>query len=472
MSGSSFAGSSTSRTKERLQCLCEGGASCPKEDPASQPPAERAFPGLHASWVTPRVLAMARPWQEAVLAHGLPAALAGAGIRLIVNLQESGEHAHCGRGVLEGGFSYEAAAFVAAGVEVAACGWRDMGVPTLLRMLEVVQLMTIAAADGARIAVHCHAGLGRTGLAIACYLVFEGRHGSPADATALVRLKRPGALQTRQQERFVDVFACYLQHLRCVLATPDRSHPSQARSAAEPAAKALPPATQSASDAAARKGASASRADGRLPAKRGVRAAEVETDENAGVSAAFADSAFFAGAASFELPEGYAVALSVAGHLPRLSLLGAHNNAGARGALATDMAAAAASLARLVRKCIPAADVAAAESLALEVNRGQWGGLGGAPLGALVHLMQAWLGGFREPVLCGAALHAVLRLASVVLQGGPDADSAERAEELRLAQARALDRLQHEGVPALSLTYNLVACLRIMLASSPDYMSA
>lgn len=53
-------------------------------------------------------------------------------------------------------------------------------------------------------------------LAIACYLVFEGCHGDPAAVTALVRCKRPGALQTRQQERFVNVFACYLQHLRCV----------------------------------------------------------------------------------------------------------------------------------------------------------------------------------------------------------------------------------------------------------------
>ena len=52
---------------------------------------------------------------------------------------QAGEHAHCGRGVLAGGFSYHPAAFAAAGVEVSVCGWRDMGVPTLLRMLEIVQ---------------------------------------------------------------------------------------------------------------------------------------------------------------------------------------------------------------------------------------------------------------------------------------------------------------------------------------------
>ncbi len=70
-------------------CTCAGGAACTKEDPESQLPAERAFPGLHACWVTPGVLAMARPWQELVEEKGLPAVFAAAGIRLIVNLQEA-----------------------------------------------------------------------------------------------------------------------------------------------------------------------------------------------------------------------------------------------------------------------------------------------------------------------------------------------------------------------------------------------
>ena len=59
---------------------------------------------------------------------------------IITELAQPGEHAHCGRGVLESGFSYEPDAFAAAGVEVTTCGWRDMGVPTLLRMLEIVQV--------------------------------------------------------------------------------------------------------------------------------------------------------------------------------------------------------------------------------------------------------------------------------------------------------------------------------------------
>ena len=50
------------------------------------------------------------------------------------------------------------------------------------------------------------------------------------------------------------------------------------------------------------------------------------------------------------------------------------------------------------------------------MNRGHWGGLAGAPLSALAYLLAAWLGGFREPVLTGAALTAVLRLAAAVAE--------------------------------------------------------
>lgn len=67
--------------------------------------------------------------------------------------------------------------------------------------------------QGNRIAVHCHAGLGRTGLAIACCLVFQGTH-SAADAVTLVRRMRPGSLQTRGQDHFVHAFERHVEHLR------------------------------------------------------------------------------------------------------------------------------------------------------------------------------------------------------------------------------------------------------------------
>lgn len=64
--------------------------------------------------------------------------------------------------------------------------------------------------------MHCHAGLGRTGLAIACFLLASGQASNAAKAIEMVRACRPGSLQTQAQVIFVSIFEQYLQHLRWV----------------------------------------------------------------------------------------------------------------------------------------------------------------------------------------------------------------------------------------------------------------
>lgn len=51
------------------------------------------------------------------------------------------------------------------------------------------------------IVVHCGAGIGRTGTMIACYLVDKGM--KPDEAIALVRKKRPGSIETAEQEQAI-----------------------------------------------------------------------------------------------------------------------------------------------------------------------------------------------------------------------------------------------------------------------------
>lgn len=41
-------------------------------------------------------------------------------------------------------------------------GWKDYGVASLTTILDMVKVMTFALQEG-RVAIHCHAGLGRTG---------------------------------------------------------------------------------------------------------------------------------------------------------------------------------------------------------------------------------------------------------------------------------------------------------------------
>ena len=55
-------------------------------------------------------------------------------------------------------------------------------------MVDMVKVFCFAITQG-KVAIHCHAGLGRTGLFIACYLIYKFRM-SANDAICYIREKR------------------------------------------------------------------------------------------------------------------------------------------------------------------------------------------------------------------------------------------------------------------------------------------
>ncbi|XP_067907873.1 protein tyrosine phosphatase domain-containing protein 1 isoform X3 [Heterodontus francisci] len=208
-----------------MQCsMACGGRACKYENPSRWSEEEQALKGLYSSWITDKILAMARPSTEIIEKYSIIEQFKRHDIKTLINLQRPGEHARCGNPLEPAsGFTYLPEVFMEAGNYFYNFGWKDYGVASLTTILDMVKVMAFALQEG-KVAVHCHAGLGRTGVLIACYLVFATRM-SADQAILFVRAKRPNAIQTRGQLLCVREFSQFLIPLRNVFSCCDpRAH--------------------------------------------------------------------------------------------------------------------------------------------------------------------------------------------------------------------------------------------------------
>jgi len=144
----------------------------------------------HFHWLLPgRLAGMGRPGLLSPVEDDLTA-IALAGVQLVVNLTEKPPDASFLRGF---------------GLQSRHLAIRDMGVPAVGHAARLCRDIERSITAGRSVAVHCRAGMGRTGTILAATLVWMGC--KPDAAIEQVRSVAPGYIQNRQQERFVHDFA-------------------------------------------------------------------------------------------------------------------------------------------------------------------------------------------------------------------------------------------------------------------------
>jgi atypical dual specificity phosphatase len=99
----------------------------------------------------------------------------------------------------------DAAVYEAAGFAFMCLPVSDGGAPTVEHAQDFIAFVDRQLADHRPVAVHCEAGLGRTGTMLATYLISRG--DSPELAISRVRAAESSAVETPRQIQFLEQFA-------------------------------------------------------------------------------------------------------------------------------------------------------------------------------------------------------------------------------------------------------------------------
>ena len=205
--------------KDKIRCFCCGGKNCKYENYLNNIKNNNAIIGLNSNYITDNIIASQRPSEILINKYNLVEQFKQHNIGLIINLEREGEHPFCGPNAYHltpSGFSYNPSIFTGNEIICRFYGWKDMSTPSCLSfMIEIVKDITIVIKEEKKkVLVHCHDGNGRSGVVIACYLIFNSYDCTVWDIIKKIREHRKNSIYTSAQEKFCKKFFDYVSHIR------------------------------------------------------------------------------------------------------------------------------------------------------------------------------------------------------------------------------------------------------------------
>ena len=205
--------------KDKLRCFFCGGKNCKHENFLNNINNNNAIRGLNSNYITDDIIASQRPSEFLINKYNLVKLFKDINIGLIINLEREGEHPYCGPNayhLTSSGFSYNPSIFTGNDILCRLYGWKDMSTPTTLGfMMEIVKEMTVMVREEKKkVLVHCHAGYGRTGVVIACYMIYNNTNCDVDEIIKCVKKRRYKCIETKMQRKFCAQFYAYISHIR------------------------------------------------------------------------------------------------------------------------------------------------------------------------------------------------------------------------------------------------------------------
>ena len=193
----------------RFLCTFCGGKSCRHENYKLNP--NNAIRGLHCNWITHDILAMQRPSSRIIREFDLVSEFKKIGMNAVFCLQEPGEHPFCGDGIHgSSGLSYLPEELNSTGIFFYNFGWRDHQTTDASYLIKIIKTMELALANNQKVAVHCHAGKGRTALVICAFLVYR-REFTAQEAINLFKKNRHDSFNRKSQKETLFSFELFLK---------------------------------------------------------------------------------------------------------------------------------------------------------------------------------------------------------------------------------------------------------------------
>lgn len=206
--------------KDKVRCFFCGGKKCKYENFLENENYPNAIKGLNSNFITEDIIASQRPSDSLIKKYDLVRQFKDLQIGMIINLQREGEHPYCGPScdhISPTGYSYNPILFSSAEIRTKLCGWKDVNSSQSMNfMLEIVKEMTyIIQEKKQKVLVHCHAGYGRTGICIACYMLYNSNDSSEI-IIERIRTKRKKCVESTKQKSFCKKFQNFISQCRTI----------------------------------------------------------------------------------------------------------------------------------------------------------------------------------------------------------------------------------------------------------------
>jgi hypothetical protein len=166
-----------SNLKDKFICFFCGGKNCKYENYLTNKNKPNAIKGLNSNFITENVIAGQRPSDILIQEYNLLEQFKKYNIGLIINLEKEGEHPYCGPNAYNlnnSGYSYNPSTFSGNDIQVKFFSYKEINSELSINyILEIVKTISIFVYNKKqKVYVHCHSGNNRTGVIIACYLLY------------------------------------------------------------------------------------------------------------------------------------------------------------------------------------------------------------------------------------------------------------------------------------------------------------